>query len=237
MPTFTTFTGNKGIYGKNSLYKVSTNGLILNLDASNSNSYLSSGTTWTDLSASPSNATLVNGPTFSRPHIQFDGTDDSATIASNSKFAFGTGDFTLECWIYPQEFSDYTHMIAFPQQSTLALKANIGTPGGGQIYLYSPTFDTSASPSISNWSMTLNIWNHVVVKRESSVAYAFLNALSKGSKPGFTNNFTAQVCNIHNGQPGEFAQCRISVVRVYNRALSDSEISGNFNAAKSFYGL
>jgi hypothetical protein len=83
MPTFTTFTGNKGVYGKNPLYNVSSKGLILNLDASDSNSYLSSGTTWTDISASPTNATLTNGPTFTRPYIQFDGTDDFATIASN----------------------------------------------------------------------------------------------------------------------------------------------------------
>lgn len=235
MPTFTTLTGNKGIYGKNSLYNVSTNGLVLNLDASDSNSYLSSGTVWTDISASPTNATLVNGPTFTRPYIQFDGVDDSATIASNAKFAFGTGDFTLECWIYPQDFTKYTHMIAFPQQSTLALKADIGSPGGGNVYLYTPTFDTYGSTA--GWSMILNTWNHIVVKRESSVAYAFSNGLSRGSKSGFTNNFTAQICNIHNGWTGEFSQCRISVVRVYNRALSSQEITGNFNARRSFYGV
>lgn len=234
MPGLTTFGANRGIYGKTNFYNVSTNGLVLNLDASDSNSYLGSGTTWTDLSASPTNATLVNGPTFTRPYIQFDGTDDSATIASNSKFAFGTGDFTLECWIYPQDFTKYTHMIAFPQQTTLALKADIGA-GAGAVYLYTPTFDTYNSTP--GWSLILNAWNHIVVKRESSVAYAFRNGLSRGSKSAFTNNFTAQICNIHNGQPGEFSQCRISVVRVYNRALSDLEISGNFNAAKSFYGL
>ena len=235
MPTFTTFASNRGIYGKNPLYNVTASGLILNLDAGNSSSYLSSGTTWTDLSASPTNAVLTNGPTFTRPYIQFDGVDDSATIASNTKFAFGTGDFTLECWIYPQDFTKYTHMIAFPQQTTLALKADIGSPGGGNVYLYTPTFDTYGFTS--GWTMTLNAWNHVVFKRESSIAYAFLNGLSRGSKVGFTNNFTAQVCNIHNGNPGEFSQCRISIVRVYNRALSNQEIFANFSARRSLYGV
>ena len=54
MPTLTTFGGNSGVYSKNSLYKLSSTGLVLNLDASNSNSYLSSGTTWTDFFASRS---------------------------------------------------------------------------------------------------------------------------------------------------------------------------------------
>lgn len=235
MPGLSTFGFNRSVYGKTNPYSISTNGLVLNLDAGNSNSYLSSGTTWTDLSASPSNATLTNGPTFTRPYIQFDGTDDFATIASNSKFAFGTGDFTLECWIYPQDFTKYTHMIAFPSQGTMALKADIGLSAGGVIYLYSSTFDTYGFTG--GWTLTLNSWNHVVFKRESSVAYAYLNGLGRGSKVGFTNNFTAQVCNIHNGQPGEFSQCRISAVRVYNRALSNEEIFGNFGATKSIYGL
>jgi hypothetical protein len=235
MPTLTTFGGNSGVYSKNSLYKLSSTSLVLNLDASNSNSYLSSGTTWTDISASPTNAVLTNGPTFTRPYIQFDGTDDSATIASNSKFAFGTGDFTLECWIFPQDFTKYTHMIAFPQQSAMALKADVGNPGGGNIYLYTPTFDTFGFTG--GWSLTRDAWNHVVFKRESSVAYAFLNGLGRGSKPGFTNNFTTQVCNIHNGHPGEFSQCRISAVRIYNRALSDSEVFSNFSARRSLYGV
>jgi len=238
MPTFTTFTGNKGVYGKNPIYNISNNGLVLNLDASDSNSYLSSGTTWTDTSASPTNATLTNGPTFVRPYIQFDGTDDFATITSNSKFAFGTNDFTIEVWIYPQDFTKYTHLVALPQQNTFAVKANIGNPGGGQLYFYSSTFDTlSGSPTISTWSMIKDVWNHVVLTRESSVAYAFSNGLPRGSKPGFTNNFTAQVLNIHSGNAGEFSQCRISVVRVYNRALSAQEINGNFNARRSFYDV
>jgi len=235
MPTLTTLGGNNSVYSKNARYKVSSIGLVLNLDANNSNSYPGSGTTWIDLSASPTNATLTNGPTVTRPYIQFDGTDDFVTIASNSKFAFGTGDFTLECWIYPQDFTKYTHMIAFPLQTTLALKADVGSPGGGQVYLYTPTFDTYGSTA--GWGLTLNTWNHIVVKRESSVAYAYKNGNPAGSKNGFTNNFTAQVCNIHNGYPGEFSQCRISTIRVYNRALSNIEIFDNFNALRNVHGL
>ena len=103
-------------------------GLVLNLDAGNTSSYPGTGTTWTDLSSSPTNATLVNGVTYSssnQGHLLFDGTNDYATVSSSSKFAFGTGDFTLETWIYPQSFSNYLHMIALPDQNTFALKVEI----------------------------------------------------------------------------------------------------------------
>jgi hypothetical protein len=59
--------------------KIVTDGLVLYLDAGNQLSYPGSGTTWTDLSRSQTNGTLVNGPTFntgSLGSIVFDGVDD-----------------------------------------------------------------------------------------------------------------------------------------------------------------
>ena len=55
------------------------NGLVLHLDAADSNSYPGSGTVWTDLSGNGYNGTLTNGPTFSssnRGGIVLDGTND-----------------------------------------------------------------------------------------------------------------------------------------------------------------
>ncbi len=178
---------------------------------------------------------FVNTPTYSSANggsIVFDGTDDYITSPSSSNFAFGTGDFTLEIWIYPQSFSAYTHMIALPDQATFALKANVSD---GAIYFYSPAYSTYGSTS--GWTLTLNTWNHVVFKRESSVGYAFLNGASKGSKSGFTNSFSAQVLNIHNGWPGEFAQCRMSNIKIYNRALTAAEVQQNFNANRGRFGI
>ena len=55
-----------------------TTGLVLNLDAGNSVSYVGSGTTWNDLSGS-NHGTLTNGPLFNAGNggsIVFDGIDD-----------------------------------------------------------------------------------------------------------------------------------------------------------------
>jgi hypothetical protein len=214
--------------------KIVSSGLVLCLDAANKVSYPGSGTSWRDLSGNNNTGTLTNGPTFNAGNqgsIVFDGTNDYVTSPSSNYSAFGTGDFTLEIWIYPQSFSNYTHMISLPSQSTFTLKSDITT---GLIYFYSPTFDTYGFTS--GWTLSLNTWNCVVFKRESSTAYAFLNGVSKGSKSGFTNNFTSQVLNIHNGFGSEFAQCRISRVSIYNRALTASEILQNYNAVKGRFG-
>ena len=41
-----------------------TDNLVLSLDASNTNSYPGSGTTWFDMSDKHNHGTLTNGPTF-----------------------------------------------------------------------------------------------------------------------------------------------------------------------------
>ena len=213
-----------------------TNGLVLSLDAANVKSYVNGSTTWRDLSGNRNNATLINGPTFNSANlgsIVFDATDDFAIITSNAVFNFGTGDFTLETWIYPESFSTYLHMIQMPDQGTFALKANITD---GAIYFYNPSFTTYGSTP--NWTLVLNKWNYVAMTRVSSVAYVYLNGESKGSKTSFTTNFSNNTIKIHGGHfGGEFAQCKIATTKIYNKGLAASEILQNYNAQKSRFNL
>ena len=69
---------------------VASNRLVLNLDASDINSYPRSGTTWYDLSPYQNHGTLTNGPTHGYTHINgnhyidFDGTNDYISIGTSS---------------------------------------------------------------------------------------------------------------------------------------------------------
>jgi hypothetical protein len=218
-----------------------TGGTITYLNGYTIHTFTSSGTftpnKWNDTSGNGNNATLTNGPTFNPyqwgGYIDFDGTDDYATSPASSNFAFGTGNFTLECWVYPINFSNtYPHMIALPDQGTFALKAEVNT---GNIYFYSPSWNTYGSTS--GWTLTLNTWNHVMFTRVSNVGYAYLNGVSKGSVSGFNNSFSSQVLNIHNGWPGEFERMLMGAVRIYNIGLSSSQVLQNYNAQKSRFGI
>ena len=76
-------------------------GLVLNLDAGNANSYPGSGTTWSDLSGTGNNATLVNGPTYSSTDggsIVFDGTNDYVAETSGLSDSFLQGDWSISFW-------------------------------------------------------------------------------------------------------------------------------------------
>jgi hypothetical protein len=218
-----------------------TGGTITYLNGYTIHIFTSSGTftpyLWNDVSGEGNNAILENGTAFNSykwgGYMDFTEDFDFATAPSSADFAFGTGDFTLECWVYPIDIStNYLHMIALPSQGTFALKAEINT---GNIYFYSPSFTTFGSTT--GWTLTLNTWNHVMLTRVSNVAYAYLNGISKGSKSGFNNSFSAQVLNIHYGQANEFTRTFMGSARIYNRGLSQAEVTQNYNAQKSRFGL
>lgn len=206
-----------------------TSGLVFNIDTFKYNAFNLGAKTWSTTGLDTNISGTVGGtPSWSTTtgNLSFVNSGDNLSWSASSAFAFGTGDFTVEVWIYPTSFGGYIHMVALPDQNTFALKANTGD---GAIYFYSTAFNTYP---IAGWTLTLNQWNHVVFKRASSVAYAYLNGELKGSKVGFTNTFTAQTLNIHNGWLTEYVACQMFAVRIYNRALSDAEVNQNYLAFK-----
>ncbi len=209
-------------------------GLIFNLDVFNTSTWNIGRSLWKDLSTKKNNATFVGIPTLDNVNGSFDfanGNSHHISHVSNDgasigDFEFGTGDFTIEVWIYPQSFSTYTHMFCLDNQNTFALKADITN---GNIYFTSTAFNTFNHAALSTWTLTLNQWNHVVLKRQNGVAFGYLNGQLKGSKTGFTNNIPGNLTAlIRNGGVAEYSQCKIRTVRAYNKSLTDLEIYRNY---------
>ena len=78
-----------------------SSGLVLHLDAGNASSYPGSGTTWTDLSGSGNNGTLVNGPTYSSANggsLSFDGVNDYVSVSNTSQLRPST-ELSIGMWI------------------------------------------------------------------------------------------------------------------------------------------
>lgn len=210
---------------------------IMIYQGSGSSEYVSSGTT---RSTTQAIFDLTRNNTITATNLTYNsdgsfswaaGTDAKLQSPSSSNFAFGTSDFTVECWINPVNFNSYTHMVALPDQNTFALKANASD---GAIYFYSPGFSTYPT---SGWTLVANTWNHVVITRSNGVAYCYLNGSLKGSKSGFSNSFSSQILNIGNGYTNEYTAKSISSVKIYNRTLSDLEVQQNFNALRGRYGV
>ena len=231
-----------GVYTRPSIV---TNGLVLNLDAANTKSYPGSGTTWSDLSGNRNNGTLTNGPTFSRDgggSVVLDGIDDNITTINTGGFNVGLNNFTIGLWIYlPSSPTwNYIHLFSFDTQTNWALKAsdNVSASSIAKIYFYggSETY-RSFYDSFGTWNLQFNVWQYVCITRNSSTHKAYYNGSYVGQYVNTPKSITCTNINLGIASPGEVTKQRRGPVQFYNRALSDSEITQNYNALKSRFNL
>lgn len=107
----------------------------------------------------------------------FDGAGDYLTVAANTAFNLGTGDFTIECWFYyattPPAGSGYDYIwgIGGNNVNGLGLYVQGGVP---KIWNGSSVLTTTGSISATTWY-------HAAVVRASGTLTVYLNGASIGS--------------------------------------------------------
>ena len=99
----------------------------------------------------------------------FDGSGDFLTVPSNSAFQFGTGEFTIECWINKPAAANGP--IVDARGSATASPYAFYVDANNFPYFYDGSVYTSAV-AIAN-----NQWNHIVVVRTSGVLKMFVNGV------------------------------------------------------------
>jgi hypothetical protein len=211
-------------------------GLVLNLDAGASTSYPGSGTTWTDLSGNGNNGTLTNGPTFSSANggsIVFDGTNDIVNTSYVSSNAF-----TWSVWFKTDVVSSsFRNIISIRSPNYILLLLNSSTPNLG--FWTSDTL-TSGS-SLSTPTISTNTWYNVVFVREGNSITGGYKAYLNGVLYGNANTGTWSTTDTlsFGGRVGDtqFLDGNIAQVSIYNRALTASEISQNFNILRGRFGI
>ena len=109
---------------------------------------------------------------------------DSILTQLDLDFQFGTGDFTVEFFVYRNRTGESELLV--DMRTTLSDKAVcIGIDGGGTL---SYTFEGSA---VINGSSTLasGVWYHVAVSRDSGVTRLYLDGSQEGSNFADTNDY------------------------------------------------
>ena len=190
-----------------------SNGLVLNLDAGNTASYPGSGTTWTDLSGLGNNGTLVNGPTYSSDgggSISLDGLDDYVNISTLSTSKISNGS------------------ISFWRKS---LNSNRWLMFGGQNSSYFLMAVSTGNFYHSNIGSTVTIYEDSVPVLTDNRNSAWHYYVAKGFD--LTTWTSVYISNYTGYQYNGL----LSDIKIYNRQLSSAEITQNFNATKSRYGL
>ena len=230
--------------------KIVTDGLVLYLDAANPRSIISGSTTWNDLTKNLNNGTLINGPSYNTANggnIVFDGINDFVTVPSLSNTNFPQEQGTVSIWyniksdngvinkddkgifdqfsfarnhIFIRNYSAANFVIQIALQSTLLPTS----------YIYF----TVQNISVDEWH---NIVVTYVCGSSSSVnVYIDGNLVSSGvmSDSSWRPNgqfvgfgTTNRPCMQGNG----------SILKIYDRPITATEVLQNYNALKNRFGL
>ncbi len=125
---------------------------------------------------------------YTNGSVSFDATGDYLELASSSDFAYGTGDLTIECWIYPISTGND---VGFPDPraaTTNAVQCMVGCNSSLQLFVY-VNGSHLISPS-SDTAMGANMWHHVVYSRSGSSGRLFLDGKAIGTATD-NNNYVA----------------------------------------------
>ena len=126
-------------------------------------------------------STSVNGGS-----MYFDGTGDYLTAPANAAYTFGTGDFTLECWVNFNALVAYG--TVFCTTTSYITSGNIYFGLGATNYL---TVSASGTTLITASStISLSSWNHIAVVRSGTTLTLYLNGVSVGSVTNSTNFYS-----------------------------------------------
>lgn len=230
--------------------KIITDGLVLHLDAAQLRSYPGSGTTWTDLSGNGNNGTLTNGPTFNSANggsIVFDGTNDYVVINNTITNSLLSG-LTFNIWARRNVLAIHGLIVNFDSSSLgqgfdFRLTSNTidmlyFTNGANIIGRRSSTF-----PSINSWNNIVGLWNGTINPSGFSIYLNGIRVDNSNLAIGTVSTIVNGGANLEIGReryvsgPTSYFNGNISQASIYNRALSATEITQNYNATKSRFGL
>jgi hypothetical protein len=114
-------------------------------------------------------------PTPVTGSVSFPGSSDNLTLAASTDFAWGTGDFTWEAWVYSTA-SDHTtgnhYMFDLGGGNIAAM-----TFYQNKFNYYNSTVGTNGQLG----SFPANKWTHLAVSRKNQVSYIFIDGILQGS--------------------------------------------------------
>ena len=149
----------------------------------------------TDSSSNSHTVTLAGNAARSGTQSKFgsysllcDGTGDWLRVADSSDWDFGTGDFTVEAWIYPTDSSAYRAFIGSgswggPNYDWLFDHTNTSPPTI-RWHLY----NGSSAPGTSDaTTIALDTWTHMAACRSGSTTTVYINGVAHGTLSGSEN--------------------------------------------------
>jgi hypothetical protein len=199
-------------------------GLVFNMDAANRACYPGSGTTATNTIGN-NVGTLSNTPLLSNLNFgvwELGGVDDQILLSSSLIFSTT---FSLSIWINPTILNSNQNILGNGTSSQ-----NWINPSSATNLRVKPAGTLLNFPETGGNNLSANVWNYIVIYRDSSNDIGIFVNGSPFSSPQNNSN-TLTLATIGRGVNKWFSG-KLGPFQAYNRALSSTEVLHNYNALK-----
>jgi hypothetical protein len=170
--------------------------------------------------------------------LSFNGTNQYVSIADNSALDI-TPNITLSAWVYPTNLTGYRTILSKRDISGTEGNYSIRTSGDElEFYYASGSWQVYATSSAN---LAINRWYYVAATYDGSTIKIYLNGkLLNGSCIAGTCNVSLPSNDNNNlaigragDNPTEYFQGTIDEIRIYDQALSATEIKVDYNQGNS----
>jgi hypothetical protein len=223
-----------------------SNGLVLNFDASNPSSYVGTGVTINNIAGVGNTGILINGPTFSQLNggsIVFDGTNDYINVADSPSLGMSsTNAVTVYAWFHATaDGINSTREIIHKRNNDptyVSYGISWGSSSNKNILFSRFGFDDGTVSDLNSDALPKLKWINACTTFDGSVHNMYVDGnlaktASVSNKRIKDDNLPVTLGSFNGTQ--EYFQGYISDAKIYNRALSSTEVLQNYNATKNRY--
>ena len=190
------------------------------------------GTTLTDVSGNGNTGTIVNATWTTTGKygnaLTFNGTSARVTVPDASSLDLTTG-MTLEAWVKPSVVNTGWRDVIYKGNDIYYLEA---TSGNGGLPALSVKIGASSPNLYGASALTPNTWTHLAATYDGTILRLYVNGAQVSSLPQ-TGSITPSSSPLEIGGDsiyGQYFQGVIDEVRVYNVALTPTQIQADMNS-------
>lgn len=204
------------------------------------------GSSITDASSINNTLSTNGGPTSTYstiPYLEFDGTDDYIDVSSSLPDSFWQGNWTASFWVYLDYLntsggSSQGHVfIHHGTQSTYKGLHVIQRESKYLLALYFTVLKSSSNATINSWTNVVFTLNNTTKLAQIYIDGSLDNSGTLASAYTGTGSNARLGGKTWGTHSDGYLNGRMGSAMFYNKVLSSTEISQNYNAQKATYGL
>nr|WP_233566894.1 LamG-like jellyroll fold domain-containing protein [Cohnella endophytica] len=197
-----------------------------------------SGTTGADASGNGKTATLSGGITWAAGHaansVNFNGTNGYGSLPTG--IVSGLNDFTIASWVKVNNTSNWTRIFDFGTGTSTNMFLT-PRPGGAGLRFSITTSGSGGEQQIStSTAFPTGVWKHVAVTLSGTTGTLYVDGVQVATnasmtlKPSSLGNTNLNYLGRSQYSGDAYLNGGLDDFRIYNRALSATEISALFNS-------